>query len=173
MLAPTVWYCVPSLPRFLVLDFPLFHLPTFVAGVAVGFLFLRRKAVGLRADLCAGSGLAIILIVTAESSTLASGFLYNGLMIPGYCLLIYGLACNGWPARILSGPLMQLLGDASYSMYLLQFCVWWSSFAVVTGFARIDYVVATNADAMAASWRFFLVNTGILIALSILLFKYV
>src|SRR5260370_5698247 len=35
MLAPTVWYFVPSLPRFLVLDFPLFHLPTFVAGVAV------------------------------------------------------------------------------------------------------------------------------------------
>jgi peptidoglycan/LPS O-acetylase OafA/YrhL len=73
---------------------------------------------------------------------------------------------------MLSGRAMQLLGDASYSVYILQFCVWWTSFAVVTGFARIDYTAATNADVMAGSAWFFLVNSAILITLSILLFKY-
>lgn len=173
ILPPAVWYFVPSLPEFFVLDFPLFHLPTFVAGAAVGFLFLRRKMSGVRASLCGVSGLAIILAVTAVSKSIAPGFLHNGFLIPGFCLLIYGLACNGWPASILSGRLMQLLGDASYSIYILQYCVWWYSFAIVTGFAKIDYTAAINADVMAGSGWFFIVNSAILIALSILLFKYV
>jgi len=173
MLPPAVWHFVPALPEFFVLDDPLFHLPTFVAGAAVGFLFLRRKLSGAQASLCSASGLAIILAVTAFSKSIAPGFLHNGFLIPGFCLLIYGLACNGWPAKMLSGRAMQLLDDASYSVYILQFCVWWTSFAVVTGFARIDYTAATNADVMAGSAWFFLVNSAILITLSILLFKYV
>jgi len=173
LLPPAIWHFVPSLPEFFVLDNPLFHLPTFVAGVAGGFLFLRHKVTVLRASLCAVSGLAIILAITAFGRSFAPGFLHNGLLIPGFCLLIYGLACNGWPAPVLSGRLMQLLGDASYSIYILQFCVWWFSFAVVTGFAPIDYTASINADAMAGSGWFFVLNSVILIALSILLFKYV
>ena len=98
MLPPAVWHFVPALPEFFVLDDPLFHLPTFVAGAAVGFLFLRRKLSGAQASLCSASGLAIILAVTAFSKSIAPGFLHNGFLIPGFCLLIYGLACNGWPA---------------------------------------------------------------------------
>jgi peptidoglycan/LPS O-acetylase OafA/YrhL len=173
MLPPAVWHFVPSLPEFFVLDDPLFHLPTFIAGAAAGFLFLRRKLSGARASVCAASGLAIILAVTAFSKSIAPGFVHNGFLIPGFCLLIYGLACDGWPASMLSGRVMQLLGDASYSVYILQFCVWWFSFAVVAGFARIDYAAATNTDVMAGSGWFFVVNSAILIALSILLFKYV
>jgi len=111
--------------------------------------------------------------VTAAGKWIALGFLHNGLLIPAFCLLIYGLACNGWPAPILSGRVMQLLGDASYSIYVLQLCVWWSSLAVVTRFARMDYTVSVYTDIMMDSWWFFLVNSAILIALSILLFKYV
>ena len=173
MMPPAVWYFVPSLPRFFVFDFPLFQLPTFVAGVAAGFLFLRRKMSGLKASLCAVSGLAIILAVAAVGQSTPLGFLHNGLLIPGFCLLLYGLACNGWPAPLLSGRLMQLLGDASYSIYVLQLIVWWFSLAIVTGFARIDYTSAIYTNVMAHSWWFLIVNSAILIALSILLFKYV
>ena len=173
MLPPAVFYFVPSLPRWFVFDFPLFQLPTFVAGVAAGFLFLRRKMSGPPASLCAVSGLAIILALAAIGKSIPLGFLHNGLLIPGFCLLLYGLACNGWPAPLLSGRLMQLLGDASYSIYVLQLCVWWYSLGVVTGFERIDYTVAIYSGVMAGSWWFLIVNTAILIALSILLFKYV
>jgi peptidoglycan/LPS O-acetylase OafA/YrhL len=65
------------------------------------------------------------------------------------------------------------LGVASYSVHSFQFCVWSTSFAVVTGFSLRDYIAATNADVMAGSAWFFLVNSAILITLSILLFKYV
>src|SRR5207245_11595456 len=65
MLPPAAFHFVPSLPEFFVLDAPLFHLPTFVAGSACGFLFLRRKVSGAPASLSAVSVLAIILVVAA------------------------------------------------------------------------------------------------------------
>ena len=52
-----------------------------------------------------------------------SGFLHDGFLIPGFCLLIYGLACNGWPASMLSGRTMQLLADASYSVYMIALSI--------------------------------------------------
>ena len=106
---------------------PLLHLPQFLLGVVSGILFSRyRTSVGRRAQvvLLAASG-ALIVVAMIANSFIPFALMHNGLLAPAFCCLIFGLGLGRvWFARALGHPMLVLLGDASYSIYLLQVPVW-------------------------------------------------
>ncbi|MBX9789770.1 MAG: acyltransferase [Pirellulales bacterium] len=104
---------------------PILRLPEFFAGMVLGKLFVNRQE--RRGD-APGGGAALSIVATiglagvlAYSEQFNRLLLYNGLLLPLFLLLIYGLALEGGPiAWILSGRLFVLLGDASYALYILH-----------------------------------------------------
>jgi peptidoglycan/LPS O-acetylase OafA/YrhL len=121
------WGEVPVLHNLLAY-FPLFHLPQFVLGVALGRLFLDAGArASLRYGICLATGMiatVLIAIYKAESPWLAS----NALLGPVFGVLILGAA--GVPqsfSNSLFGRALVFLGEASYAMYILHVPLgyWW------------------------------------------------
>lgn len=101
---------------------PIFRWPEFVAGVLLGYLYkLGRtpKWIEAHGDLVATAGaiLASIVIVAFHYYT----FLHSGGLTIPFLLIIIGLAyASGTLYWILSNPLAITLGEASYSLYILQ-----------------------------------------------------
>lgn len=108
---------------------PLMHINTFVLGFVVGVYFcdgrfnwLNNRWNGL---LLLSLTLLIALSLIAEDSLEAAfGFLIdynNGLIAPLFLAVIVLLAKNsGLTAKLFSIPVLMLLGEASYSLYILQ-----------------------------------------------------
>lgn len=103
---------------------PLFHLPEFVIGICTGVIFIRRRY----ADSKRGSigwitlfSAAAIAGILAVSDRIPFLFLQGGALALPFAILIYWLAFQRGPlARALSTRPAQLLGGASYSLYLLH-----------------------------------------------------
>jgi peptidoglycan/LPS O-acetylase OafA/YrhL len=149
--------------EFAVRYLPLFRWPEFLTGVLLGYVYkLSRtpKWIESHGDLFAAAGIilaaAVIVVVRGQSLFLHSG----GLTIP-FAIVILGLAeANGPIYRILSSRVAILLGEASYSLYILQMPVkffagdMWTVFAGdipkpnwfrgLTFFAIIGFAVLIN-----------------------------
>ncbi|MBJ6727034.1 acyltransferase family protein [Geomesophilobacter sediminis] len=108
---------------------PCLHLNTFLCGMLSGLLFLshgrwlseRRK---LNVALLIGT-LALIVAVLLGRQSLEhlplKLALTNGAMAPLFLIFIYSLSCDRTIiSRVLSARLCLLLGDASYSIYILH-----------------------------------------------------
>ena len=98
---------------------PLLRLPEFVAGIALGGLFLRRRRTlaPAAATLLAAVAVAIVVAIVLASGHVPRYFLH-ALLLPSFALLLWAVASGGLAA--LGGATMTLLGDASYGLYLLQ-----------------------------------------------------
>jgi peptidoglycan/LPS O-acetylase OafA/YrhL len=98
---------------------PLLRLPEFVAGIALGGAFLRRRRTLAPA---AATLLALVAVAIVVALVLASGhvprYFLHALLLPAFALLLWAVASGGLPW--LGGGTMTLLGDASYGLYLLQ-----------------------------------------------------
>ncbi|RTL71292.1 MAG: acyltransferase [Hyphomicrobiales bacterium] len=113
--------------------FPLFHLPQFSLGIAIGLVFLKaRKPTGMTADALAAIALAMLcfVVVQAQSHWMLSNSLLLSLVFGS---LVYTLAASqGGPvARLLSVAPLVFLGQASYAAYVLHIpiLVLWKSAA--------------------------------------------
>jgi peptidoglycan/LPS O-acetylase OafA/YrhL len=101
---------------------PLTHLPTFFEGICGGLLFLRYR----RAIAPFGVALALVAmtvgIVLIYSSNPVQKYHHNGLFVPVFFGVVAGLssATGSLLARALSVRPLRLLGDISFSMYILQ-----------------------------------------------------
>ena len=109
---------------------PLMHVSTFILGFVFGVHFCKGKFNWLAGR---WNGLALLLLCKLLVLVLAyekpvlhalhiKGEYYNnGLLVPLFIAIIALLATNtGWTARLFSMPLLVLLGEASYSIYILQ-----------------------------------------------------
>jgi peptidoglycan/LPS O-acetylase OafA/YrhL len=110
-------------PRWLLaLKFhPLARAGEFLAGVALGLLHRRGAlALGRAAPLAGPLALATALAVLAWGGA-PYPLLHDGLLVPLFALLIVSVASERGPlARILSWGPAQVLGDASFAIYVLQ-----------------------------------------------------
>jgi len=99
---------------------PIFHVGEFFIGIVLGLQFLRHRPAfrGITVFgalvLCIAFLAAIGMLPGARYNELA----LNGMMALPFGLLIYTIA--GWPSRILAHPLLQIGGEISYGIYLLQ-----------------------------------------------------
>jgi peptidoglycan/LPS O-acetylase OafA/YrhL len=111
----------------LIMYFPLWHLNTFVCGMAAYILYRRIAERKISAYLPLSFvlfGLAtVILIITSK------GFVHNhmhlGLLSPFYAMIVCGICLDTTPvSRVLSLKPLQFLGEISYGIYLMQYPVW-------------------------------------------------
>src|SRR5687768_10048357 len=90
---------------------PLMRLPEFIVGIAVGVHFLHRQQEpdmqqGGGAALAMGGALVSLMLLT-RSSDLPYPLLHDGLLVPSFAAMIYGLAMGGGPLDwFLSRPLL-------------------------------------------------------------------
>ncbi len=92
----------------------------------------------------------------------------NVFLVPFFALLIYSVAFNEGPiASLFSLPLLVLLGEASYALYLLHFPIndWLTHIVTHFHISRNPYVTQTKP--------YFLACVTISIVASILTFRYV
>jgi len=104
---------------------PLVHLPQFIFGMALGRLFLFGRALprAVYSAMLYGGLLAIVLITGAR----LLGRVYDPVIVGLFGLVIFGGAGREAAGRLLTLPLLVLLGEASYSMYILHVPIgfWW------------------------------------------------
>jgi peptidoglycan/LPS O-acetylase OafA/YrhL len=104
--------------------FPLFRVPEFVFGMALGILFARSGPVGVSMRRlmifvgCVGFVVGFVVVAPLVPGEMIS----NGLLMPFLGLLLVGLAYS--PSRVFNHPIFVQLGDASYSLYLLHMPLW-------------------------------------------------
>ena len=130
--------CYPGFPstiHYVLYYNPVLHLNTFLLGVCSGVIFVRhlgrysmsRTAVRVLLALLVMVLVMILLVRHRLEDYL--GFrvvLENGLLAPLFAGIIVVLSLEtGLLARMLSSRPAQLLGDASYSIYILQFPLHW------------------------------------------------
>jgi peptidoglycan/LPS O-acetylase OafA/YrhL len=148
---------------------PLFRLPDFLVGVVTGKLFLSVNGLdgGSRQRYLPGSGVTAlaalggILRLLAAIGTELPPLFANALLLPLFAMLIFSIARGGGPVGwCLSRPVVVLLGNASYAVYILQDPLWRIGISVTKR-------VAGTLDAVE-TWPYFLAFTIVLAATSML-----
>jgi peptidoglycan/LPS O-acetylase OafA/YrhL len=96
---------------------PMVRLPEFIFGIGLGTLYLDGWRVPKPGFIAVVSIGALILFLTLVRGVPYPA-LHNGLLAPLYGMLILSIASC---PNMLSNPLLVLLGESSYSLYLLHF----------------------------------------------------
>jgi peptidoglycan/LPS O-acetylase OafA/YrhL len=142
---------------------PLVRLPEFVIGMSAGLFFLREPDfLGRKSSLVSVCALGMILVSLIASTHLPYPVMHNGLLTVLFAVLIYSLAAGQGPlVTFLSTPVMTLLGETSYALYIVHVPLY-------PLFRRIgsllgDWVVATPA--------FLIVYLGGAVLVSIVMLK--
>ncbi|MFN8383391.1 MAG: acyltransferase [Anaerolineales bacterium] len=149
--------------------FPLFHLNSFLLGVAGGIWYVVigsqvtvNQAVN-RLFLLLSLGVVLLLLSVRELTTSfpTSFSLDNGLLAPFFLVVILSLALDTTRlAKSLSHPWLVLLGDASYALYILHIPFRWMMEKYLTG-STIPYETL------------YLIYVPVTIAICVLVFKYI
>jgi peptidoglycan/LPS O-acetylase OafA/YrhL len=100
--------------------FPLVRLPEFLMGMAMGVIFLREPVRRERATVIILAGVAALVAIIAMSPRIPYPILHDGLLAPAYAAVIYGAALNPKWLSVLESKFFILLGESSYSFYLLH-----------------------------------------------------
>jgi peptidoglycan/LPS O-acetylase OafA/YrhL len=127
---------------------PLVCLPQFVLGMAAGFLFLRLRVAISAGTWIAIAGLAGFVISVTFSEQIPYPMLHSGLLAPAFAAIIFGVALSPSWAKFLEAPWLVLLGEASYSLYLLHFSVVWAALVL---FGRAAATPAMNLAVAATA----------------------
>lgn len=114
--------------------FPLWHVPQFMLGVALGRLFISGK----RFSNCIHEAILLVSLFAIgaiiQYHPVVKILSSNMILAPVFCFLIFGAAGAIGPlSKILAAWPLVLLGDASYAIYILHIplWMWWYHIAVV------------------------------------------
>ena len=108
--------------------FPLWHLPLFLFGMALGRLYLAAPAISTkRYDVLFWSGALFLVLLFGLRGELPLWTQTGPVLAMPFALVIFGAARAPSTARLLTLPALLLLGEASYSMYILHIplAFWW------------------------------------------------
>jgi len=147
---------------------PVLRLPEFLTGMACGFLFLRRNA---GEDNNRGSawrwilgGLGLIAVAATVLHRHPTLIVQACMLAPAFACIIYGVAQRPLGLGTLEKPFMVLLGDASYSFYLLHTMV-------IGPFTGFFHDAAGNLRHQNPLW--FLLPIATICFFSILVYKFI
>ena len=101
--------------------YPVLHLPEFACGIALGWIYLQTKITPRSGQIAVWTSLVALLVALASSWQMPFLMLHNGLLLPLFALLVLGLTQHNILSKVLSAAPLLLLGEASYSFYLLHF----------------------------------------------------
>jgi len=124
------WYDgYPSTSHDLIVYFPLVHLPSFLLGMAGGIWLIsspQRQLSGLITLPLVLLSAALVIYLLQQGLWLQAWLglklpFESSFMAPFFLLFIVALSlCRGPLAKLFSLPPLVLLGEASYSLYILQ-----------------------------------------------------
>jgi len=131
---------------------PLFRLPEFLIGVLLGRLYVLRGVRHGMENWMAAAGMGAVLFSLAISPAIPRPLLSNGILIPAAGLVLLTLASGrGFASFILSRQLFVRLGEASYSIYILQLPVA-HAFGIPSGTASVALFTAYAATLTGLSF---------------------
>lgn len=138
---------------------PIVRLPEFLAGMMAGRLFLREAAGANRgtnfskrfATPLILAGLLAFACVVVFAPRIPNPLLSAGLLSPAFAAIIYGSALQPRWLSFLAHPWLVLLGDASYSLYLLHSLMISRTFDALPSLPGPLRIAACFAAAIAAS----------------------
>jgi peptidoglycan/LPS O-acetylase OafA/YrhL len=136
---------------------PLVRLPEFVVGMLTGRLFLGRGANQRLGSICVLIGAAVIVLITTFAARIPNPMISAGFLSPAFAAIIYGVAQRPRWARFLTRPQLVLLGEASYSLYLLHSFVMTKAFEAVSYLphaVRVALCVSAAIGASLVSYKF-------------------
>lgn len=136
------------------LYFPLWHLNTFLFGMLCAKVVVDNRVAKLKPAWCRGLYLlgAVLFVAVLSTDNPVRPFVHNGLLSPLFFLIVLGLTLDrSAVTRLLSWKPLVLLGDASYSLYILQ----WPVFLLFTHF------IAPEPLDTEMFWAYFLLLTVI------------
>jgi len=109
-------------------------------------------------------GLGVIAVVLLLGSRIPFVLRYNGVADLAFAAIIFGLAVShGRLRQFLSLPILTLLGEASYSIYIFQAPLFFYFQLLLRHLAASNLLGRTSA---------FVAYVGVLVGLSIACFKY-
>ncbi|HJZ64791.1 MAG TPA: acyltransferase [Candidatus Acidoferrum sp.] len=130
---------------------PIVRLPEFATGVFAGRLFLAGAGKKSLATPLILGGLLAFVAVVATATQIPNPLLSAGFLSLIFAAIIYGAALQPDWASILGNRLLVLLGDASYSLYLLHSLIITRVFDSFPTFPRSARVVISLLAAILAS----------------------
>ncbi len=114
---------------YVVRRFPPLMLPQFLCGIVAGWIYLQRPISDGFAKVALAVGSVVMVTALLFADHLPFVLLHNGLLIPCYVLILYGLARPNIVSNVLSWSPFVLAGEASYAFYLTHFMfndwAWW------------------------------------------------
>jgi peptidoglycan/LPS O-acetylase OafA/YrhL len=99
---------------------PMVRLPEFMMGMACGFLFLRSRRNDKLAISLIATGVTGFILVVRCGIWIPYPVLHTALLAPAFAAIVYGVALRPRGGKFLENKLLVLLGDSSYSLYLLH-----------------------------------------------------
>lgn len=99
---------------------PLVRLPEFMVGVLAGQLFLTGRIRDKLGSVFIFCGVAIIVLITAVAARSPNPLISAGFLSPAFAAIIFGVAQQPRWTQFLALRPFVLLGEASYSLYLLH-----------------------------------------------------
>jgi len=99
---------------------PLVRLPEFAVGMLTAQLFMTSSKSYLPAGVFVTGGFLGFVALVLCAARIPSSLISPGLFSPAYAAIIYGLALRPKWAAVLEMKWLVLLGNASYSLYLLH-----------------------------------------------------
>jgi peptidoglycan/LPS O-acetylase OafA/YrhL len=142
--------------------YPVMYLPYFVAGIVLLSIHKWILEDATRLLICqrispVASAFAIAVLATAcAAPPRFGGIVLPGLVfLPGFSLLLLSFALgNRWIDSSFSWPILVLLGEASYGLYLLHVIVWTWMFGylhlILTGTTYFIYLATAIALSVAS-----------------------
>jgi len=130
---------------------PIVRLPEFAAGVFAGRLFLAGAGKKSLATPLIFGGLLAFVAVVAIAPQIPNPLLSAGFLSLIFATIICGAALQPDWASFLGNRLLVLLGDASYSLYLLHSLIITRVYDLLPGLLRPARVALSLTAAIAAS----------------------
>jgi len=110
-----------------------------------GRLFLRRRNDRRLGSLCVIGGTATVGLITILATRIPNPMISAGFLSPAFAAIIFGVAQHPPWTRFLAFPQFVLLGEASYSLYLMH------SFVMTKAFEAMSYLPHAARVALSVS----------------------
>jgi peptidoglycan/LPS O-acetylase OafA/YrhL len=107
--------------------FPLFHVPGFLFGMALGRAFLEWNRAFNRSLASAIFAAAVVLLggLFSMFGQIDPVFLSDAILIPIYGVIILSATSLNWPIRsLLEQKVLVVAGEASYGLYIIHAPLW-------------------------------------------------
>jgi len=154
--------------QFILLYNPLLHLDSFLLGMAGGVWFLSKAPelqISQKVNLGLLSGAAVLVIALMMADAMKPGSLYfvdSGIFAPMFLIIILTISLDRTRlSALFRKPALVMLGDASYSIYILHIPVRW----------LLEQYVENQSTILSRPYFFYYTYFFLVVGISILAFK--